>query len=228
MKLQFQFSATSCCLSNNYLDLASCVFQFYLIKLNGKKKNHHGAQQKVECSSGPHLPSVPTLSTSCAPTETKKKWVLAGQFYRHRALVAASLTWQGKKKRQESEEGRGKVASRESSNRVQEALDVRSHAAVGNDDDDAFLPYFSFGTIYQFLLGLHPWPTVMLRDLQWLGRRSLSGELACPVGNKTRGINKLHVGFQSSSGMSACLLSAYTEAKLKDKDNRSLICGFAS
>lgn len=49
--------------------------------------------------------------------------------------------------------GKRKVASRESSNRMQEAEEALSPAAAGNDEDnDAFIPCFSFGSIYCFLL----------------------------------------------------------------------------
>lgn len=98
-------------------------------------------------------------------------------------------------KRKGERKGKRKVASRESSNRMQEA-EALSHAAAGNDeDDDAFIPCFSFGSIYHFLLAQHSWPAATSRALQWLEEGvSLP---ARPVGSEMKGINKLHVGSQA-------------------------------
>lgn len=75
MKLQFSFLATACCLSNNVLDLACFVFQFYAIKLNGKR-NHRGVQQKVECSSrlGSLWFNAYPVHKLCPNGNKKKKW----------------------------------------------------------------------------------------------------------------------------------------------------------
>ena len=74
MKLQFSALATSCCLSNNGLDLAYFVFQFYSIKLNGGEAIIMELSKKCHAFLAPSpFDSMPTLSTSCAPTEIKKK-----------------------------------------------------------------------------------------------------------------------------------------------------------